>query len=123
MGLYGFKQQFAPFVLNGSKRHTIRAPRRYEDKPGVSTFFGYIGLRQKGATKLIVAPYLKNNQIVIEPPSGLIEVAGIKLVDDEKEALAVADGFASLPVMMQFWRKVKLFEGLIHHWDFERRVR
>lgn len=121
MGLYGFKKQFVPHILDGTKRHTIRAPRRVEDKPG-NTFYGYTGLRTPKAEKLIEAPYIKGEPIVIEPPSGLIEVAGIKLVKDEREALAIADGFGSLLEMMAYWSDVDLFEGRLHHWDFERRV-
>jgi hypothetical protein len=121
MGAYNFQPQFEQPIIIGAKRHTIRAPRRNEDRPG-KTFYGFLGMRTSACRKIIQAPYIKNEQIVIEPPSGLIEVAGIKLAKDEREALAIADGFPSLLVMMQFWRKVKLFQGLIHHWDFERRV-
>ena len=49
MGLYNFKPQFVPFILNGTKAHTIRAIRKdgLVDEPG-DTMFLYTGLRQRG---------------------------------------------------------------------------
>jgi hypothetical protein len=51
MGLYNFQARFAPAILSGSKRQTIRARRVREDKPG-DTLYLYTGLRQPGAKKL-----------------------------------------------------------------------
>ena len=121
MGLYSFQRQFVPKIKSGQKRHTIRAPRKYEDKPG-DTAYLYTGLRTKHSQHIFDAPYLKNDHIVIEPVSGLIEVAGVKLDWDEKESLAIADGFDGLFEMMAFWIDFRTFEGKIHYWDFERRV-
>ncbi len=50
MGLYNFKARFVPFVLDGSKTHTIRAKRRYPAKPG-DTLYLYTGLRELVAMK------------------------------------------------------------------------
>ncbi len=120
MGLYGFKPQFKPKILSGEKRHTIRAPRKIEDKPG-NTFYGYVGLRQPGEEKIIEAPYVKGEPIIIEPSAHLIEISGVRLSSDEMEAFARADGFEGWLQMRLFWRDANVFAGVLHHWDFDRR--
>lgn len=62
MGLYNFKERFAPRIKlwaenpehPDAKAHTIRAPRKggREDKPG-DTMYLYTGLRHKGAARII----------------------------------------------------------------------
>src|SRR4051812_22741705 len=52
MGLYNFKPQFVPLILDGTKTHTIRAPHKNsegapQDKPG-SMMHLYTGLRRRG---------------------------------------------------------------------------
>ena len=46
MGLYNFRERFAPFILSGKKTHTIRAVRIHPDKPG-NILYLYTGLRTK----------------------------------------------------------------------------
>lgn len=55
MPLYNFKKQFAPYIKDGSKPHTIRAIRKHPAKPG-DTLFLYTGLRTKYVEKLIEPP-------------------------------------------------------------------
>ncbi len=45
--LLGFKPRFVPFVLDGSKTHTIRSERKYPPKVG-EVCHCYTGLRQRG---------------------------------------------------------------------------
>lgn len=128
MGLYGFKPQFVPRILDGSKTHTIRAPRKIQDKPG-KTMHLYTGLRQKGAKLLMRVPCVRVEGIFIDAGTSLrgkthinIEVAGQTLDDSEMNALARRDGFDDLAHMMRFWEGNLPFAGHIYHWDFERRV-
>jgi hypothetical protein len=131
MGLYNFKPQFVPFILDGTKTHTIRAPRTHPDKPG-SIFYLYTGLRAKRARLLLATACVKVEPIKIsldtevDPRSGIyfnphIWVAGIELDSTEADALARRDGFADIGMMFNFWLAPKNrlpFEGQIIHWRF-----
>lgn len=114
MGLYNFKAQFVPHVLNGSKTHTIRATRAHVDKPG-NTVHLYTGLRQKGARLLMRATCTRVQEIRIDG-NGFIFIDGVELDGDEVEQLAQRDGFASYHGMMQFWEGRLPFAGHIIHW-------
>ena len=65
MGLYNFKAQFVPFIKAGSKKHTIRAARRYPAKPG-ETLHLYTGLRTKKAKLIKRVECVKVEQIKIQ---------------------------------------------------------
>ncbi len=112
MGLYGFKPQFWNMVLEGSKRHTIRCPRRWPDTPG-KTMYLYANVRRPDAFLLMEAKCLAVRPIVLEKQ--FIEVDGVRLQADERDALAWRDGFrppgstatrpgASFALMSEFWR-------------------
>lgn len=118
MGLYNFQKQFVPFIKARTKKHTIRSRRAHPDKPG-NTLYLYSGLRTKKARR-IIAPVkcVKVEEINIEWSGGVL-VEGIRLSDDEREALAKRDGFAGWAEMFEFWRSpvTRLpFEGHIIHW-------
>lgn len=57
MGLYNFKARFAAPIQAGTKRHTIRAPRKggREDQPGDMMYL-YTGLRTREAAKILAEP-------------------------------------------------------------------
>lgn len=122
MGLYNFKPQFVPFLLDGSKTHTIRATRKHPDKPG-DTLHLYTGLRRKGARLLMrvecvkVEPitilYFRNHRIA---PKEVVIIDRYELNRDECEVLARRDGFSSFGEMMSFWDGRTPFEGQIIHW-------
>ena len=120
MGLYNFKKRFAPFVADGSKRHTIRARRKHPTKVG-DTVHLYTGLRQKGARLLGRSVCIKIEEIQISLAQQVF-VDGVELSLDEKNALAFCDGFRSFGVtrafeeMMAFWNGRLPFEGDIIHW-------
>jgi hypothetical protein len=65
MGLYNFQYQFEPFILNWSKRHTIRSERVHSDLPG-NVMHLYVGLRRPGARCLMRAQCVRTEYIVIE---------------------------------------------------------
>lgn len=128
MGLYNFHKRFAPFVLAGTKTHTIRSFRRYPDKPG-NTLHLYTGLRTKKAKLLMVAKCVKIEDIRIELKlySGkgvlarglkfpVIFIDDAELTRDEMEALARRDGFNSFADMLIFWSGRLPFRGHVIHW-------
>lgn len=125
MGLYNFKARFAPFVLDGSKTHTIRAVRANPDKPGNKVHL-YTGLRTKKAKLLFRSVCVKVEEIFIrELTDGpAINVNGLDLDDSECNALAYRDGFRSrgtdgaFAEMMEFWEGRLPFEGHVIHWKY-----
>jgi len=135
MGFYGFKKRFVPFILDGSKTHTIRARRVLCDKPG-NTMHLYTRLRQKGARLLGRFPCVRVETIRITEDHRVF-IDDAELTADEKDLLAWRDGFRisetvfaisdpQLPehcgcfelLMMQFWRGRLPFEGDIYHWKW-----
>lgn len=133
MGLYNFRPRFVPYVLDGTKTHTIRAERKVEDEPG-STMHLFTGLRTKKARLLLRAPMVKWEPIVIDPAKRLIALSETQLREDEMNALAWRDGFrpewlglkvSPFDLMLEFWRDahphVARFAGRLKHWDFEAR--
>jgi hypothetical protein len=65
MGIYNFQERFVPMIQDGTKTHTIRAPRKgAEDVPG-NTMHLYTGLRRKGAKLLARFECVRVDEIVI----------------------------------------------------------
>jgi hypothetical protein len=135
MGLYNFHRRFEPYILDGSKTHTIRARRKHPDTPG-KTMYLYCGLRQPGAQLLLVAPCVKVQEIKIElrpaVPDQNIVIDGVALTPDERDAFAWSDGFRHPDdeldqgycwfLMAEFWAGRPTFEGRVYHWDYKRAV-
>lgn len=128
MGLYNFQQRFAPFILRGSKRHTIRAHRKHPDTAG-NTLHLYTGLRTKTAQLLMRVPCVKVEEIEIVSGcsadarcccSARVIVNGVELTYDECEALAKKDGFPGFAAMKTFWKGRVPFAGQIIHWKYSR---
>jgi len=120
MGLYNFLPRFVPFILDGRKTHTIRAERRYPDKPG-TTLHLYTGLRTKRAKLLMRVECVAVEEIeilTIEKYGGhpYVFVGGLGLNHSEKEQLARRDGFHDFTEMIAFWEARLPFKGHIIHW-------
>jgi hypothetical protein len=114
MGLYNFKPRFVPFILDLSKRHTIRAKRRYPDKPG-NTCHLFTGLRTKNVQLLMRAPCVKVEDIRISERR-VVLIEGVALDEEECERLARCDGFSSFEEMATFWKGRLPFVGDLIHW-------
>jgi hypothetical protein len=116
MGLYNFKPRFRQPILEGKKRHTIRARRRHPDKPG-NTMHLYTGLRTCNAELIARVQCTWVSEIRIGL-AGAITVDGRSLSRPEREILARHDGFESLVDMILFWRDGRRlpFEGQIFGW-------
>jgi|GEM_PF-6290795 len=132
--LLGFKKQFAPKILDGSKKFTIRNPRKVEPKLGEQLHM-YTGLRNKSCEKITSEHTLKSIQlldlIILKRPDGSgwmdVHVDGKEIEQIDFNRLISADGFDSIPDFVSYWLsgikadKDGIFymeaEGLImYHW-------
>jgi len=126
MGLYNFKERFAPFILDGRKRHTIRATRKVRDRVGNIAHL-YTGLRTRKATLLGRYPIIKIESIEIIPDCPCnqhhclkpirVRISDEELSPDECEKLARLDGFENFAEMKAFWKGRLPFKGEITHWN------
>jgi hypothetical protein len=128
--LLGFKRQFAPYVEEGSKTHTIRAQRADRKIPRVGEVLHcYVDPRQK--TMRLLGRFKCSRVEPIEIVGGYggiaqIIIAGESLDPPEMEALARRDGFRTggLREMEAFWVKTHgiapsyVFHGNLIHWEF-----
>ncbi|MBK8200294.1 MAG: hypothetical protein IPK75_18260 [Acidobacteria bacterium] len=133
--ILGFKDRFIPYVLDGSKTHTIRAGERWRADMRADLF---AKVRQKGMRLLFRAPVVRVEEILIQvlPHYGpMIVIGDCALTNEEADMFAWRDGFrhpmASKPhgafsLMMRFWQfthkiDAKPFHGQIVHWDYAQR--
>jgi len=136
--LLNFQPRFAAMILAGTKRHTIRAKRKIRPRVG-EICHCYTGLRQRGpiiqklASGQVIRqkmsrllgrwPCVKVQDIMIDthPISG----HGMVLLDfqeldlDERERLAISDGFECFADMLAFWKGRLPFVGDMIHWNPE----
>jgi hypothetical protein len=128
VGIYSFEKRFVPFILAGTKKHTIRDLRKYPDKAG-NTLHLYQGLRTEKAKLIKRVKCVKIEEISIEQsgtlwPQYTVRIDGNMLDKSECEALARRDGFENFRDMISFWvhpkgkrKKSRLpFRGQIIHW-------
>lgn len=102
MPAYNFKAQFAEAVANGSKRQTLRPPRRRATKPG-DTLYLYTGMRTKACRRLRDPEGCISVQPVTICPDGSITLAGVDLTAHERTLLAQADGFSTYDDFFTFF--------------------
>lgn len=122
MVAYSFQKRFAPWIEEGTKRHTIRADRRRHARPGEALQL-YTGMRTTSCRKIIADPLCTSvEQIQIDfDADGLIINA---LIDGQPVAdldeFALADGFESLSDMAGFWVMhhglLRAFHGVLISW-------
>jgi hypothetical protein len=118
MPLLNFKPQFVEPIRSGRKCHTIRARRLIPIKPGDNLYL-YVGLRHKGAERILPEPVKcsRVESIAIDATTtGMVTLGGVPLTYDERELLAVADGFRNWDEMLEFWEGRLPFVGQIIHW-------
>lgn len=115
--LLGFKKQFAPKILDGSKKFTIRNPRKREPKIGEQLHM-YTGLRTKYSEKITSEHKLTGIQLVsifLEKRvyhqkdntkfSIGIQVDYSSLTTAQIENFVKCDGFESTEEFMEYWIK------------------
>lgn len=137
--LLGFKRQFADYVEEGSKTHTVRAFRVIPPRVG-ETCHCYVDPRQKTMRLLGRWPCVKVEPITIDfTPMGIAYVLRLTIGDntlshDEALAFAWADGFrdgrrgGALDRMADFWIQSKRladsvnaapWHGQVIHWGYD----
>ena len=114
MGLYNFRPDFEPVILDGTKRYTIRARRKVEDVPG-NLMHLYVYLRTVRARRIAVVPCIRV-RLVEMPNSGVIKIDNARLSSYAMQRLATADGFKHFGQLAEFFEDRMPFEGKIYHW-------
>ena len=137
--LLGFKRQFAPFVENGSKTHTIRARGKRRRFRVGDVCDCYVDSRQSTMRLLGRFPCVRVQDVRIEqlrvkaPGANFtimlrVFVDGAELSPDEANEFFRRDGFRRpgiYPPMAQardFWSEPLAkgaFEGDLIHWEFK----
>lgn len=121
MPAFSFKKQFVEPIRAGTKCHTIRGERVDERKPAkpgdhLSLF---CGMRTKGCFRILEGTVTCSRVESIEinaKTTGMVTVDGVPLTYDEREQLAIADGFSGWDAMLHFWTGRLPFKGYIIHW-------
>lgn len=121
MPAYSFQKQFVPLVANGSKLHTVRAPRKRQRPPQVGeTIYLYYGMRTKQCEKIGESCITRVQDFRIDTigRSGpyFIFVDGEVLTTTERDRFAEADGFSNWDWMLKFWEGRLPFTGYIIYW-------
>ena len=130
MVAYNFKPQFAPLILAGTKRQTIRAPRygRSRHAREGERLQLYTGQRTPACKLIAERTCIGTSDItlvfdddhesegIISPGFGIAQWGYASL-----DEFARGDGFANWAGLKAFWRKehgsIEMFEGTIIFWD------
>lgn len=124
--LLNFQRQFAPAVLAGDKRMTIRAARKDRKVPAVGDVLAlYTGLRTRSAQLLMKTPATCVWRVRIDLSERIVVVDGTRLDRGALQLLAFADGFQSVDAFFDFFRSnhpVPIFEGFAPHWNPKERL-
>ena len=122
MVAYSFQKQFAPRILDGTKRQTVRARgKRRHAQPGEALQL-YTGMRTRHCRLIARATCWRVQPIAIRFLDGAFDRSMI-IIDGApvlREAFAKADGFDSWAELRAFWAKhhagVDEFEGYCISW-------
>ena len=119
MVAYSFKRQFAEPILAGTKRQTIRRPRKRHVRPGERMQL-FTGMRTKHCRRIteVECTAVRDIEITMTPLGIETVVIDGNQVSD-LEAFARQDGFASLEAMSRFWREnhgAEDFRGYLIEW-------
>ncbi len=125
MPALNFQRKFVPMIVDGTKKQTIRKERKNRVKPG-DTLYLYAGMRTAKCMLIREAICSEIEQISIELmvdkkllPFWAIDVNNRRLRPDERNALAIADGFADIYEFVQFFHTQYGpggFVGIIIRW-------
>lgn len=121
--IFNFKKEFAPAVESGAKCQTVRATRKDGRVPVVGDLAkGYTGLRTRSTRLLVAGPVIKAGCVLIDFRESTIALDGGRLTAFEAAEFARADGFASFPQMLSWFRCAHkqdpdYFEGFYAKWQ------
>jgi len=125
MVAYSFNPRFVAPILSGSKRQTIRAPRKRHALAGEALqLYTGMGTKQCRLIARATCLHIESIRITVAETIGLGGVGypdrGIAVLPDELDAFAVADGFADWRDMVVFWRtthpETRNFNGVHITW-------
>lgn len=119
--LLNFKRQFAPAVLEGTKRQTIRKNRADGKRPQPGDIAAcYTGLRTRGTQHLRDGEVIRCRGVRIDcTGNGDLVIDGEHVTGHDRVAFAQADGFSDWPAMLDFFRTQYMeptFEGFCVEW-------
>lgn len=122
MVAYNFQKQFVEPIRSGNKTHTIRRNGKRRHALVGEAVQLYTGMRTASCEKILAKDptCISTSKVKIRvhvDSITAIHVGGVRVVD--KEEFAIADGFASLDAMHEFWLKfhgVGMFEGTLIEW-------
>lgn len=117
-----FKRQFAPAVLDGTKRQTIRKNRADGKRPTPGDIAAcYTGLRTSSTQHLRDGLVTRCRSVRIHcEGSGELIIDGAKLDQAQRHEFALADGFSSWPAMLDFFISQyaqHTFDGFCVEWE------
>lgn len=101
MPAYNFKPQFARYIMDGDKTHTIRQPRKRPTVKGDALYL-YTGMRTKNARRILVAKCKCVLPVTIAEDA--LTLAHRRLSAPDADRFAHADGFADYFSMKAFFR-------------------
>lgn len=126
MPALNFKAQFADQVKNLEKRQTIRARGKRRPPRVGEPLMLYTGMRQVGCHKLLDAVCTSVDPISMSIKSRTVtmpcamsgQAAWVPLLEEEIEALATADGFASVDALFAWFAENHgdTFSGYVIKW-------
>ena len=118
----GFKKQFQAPILEGTKIHTIRKDEKERWHPGMLIHMA-TGTRSKYYNCFKEAKCISTQRIFMSYDWMLhISISDRELYKEEKEQLAIKDGFADFKAFEDYWypellkEKYQSFSGKIIHW-------
>jgi hypothetical protein len=120
MVAYSFKARFAEPIIAGTKRQTIRAPRRRHAHPGEELQL-YTGMRTKQCRLIGRATCESVQRVKLLPftSHGYVRVDGLP-VEGGIYGFARRDGFADWSDLCDFWNQAHpgatIFEGVLIKW-------
>lgn len=110
---FNFERKAAPAVESGAMRQAIRAPRNDGRRPVPGdTAKLYTGLRTSAAQLLREAPVVgcRAVRIMFDHPAQLL-IDGRLVEPDERSTFAQAEGYASWPDMVAWYRQHRAANG------------
>lgn len=120
MVAYSFKQQFIAPILAGTKRQTIRAPRKGRSRharPGDELQL-YTAMRTKYCTLIGRAVCAEVVPVQLDFEHAVLTIGGER--DGRRDFFARSDGFQDWSEMRDFWAKehrgVTVFDGVLIRW-------
>lgn len=103
MPAYNFKQRFAEAVEAGTKRQTIRRPRKRPTRQGDRLRL-YTGMRTKGCR--LLREVTCTRVVPVRVGKDCVRLDGRALDFVEASLLAIADGFINLVLFYEFFERL-----------------